>query len=242
LSSISGGTDIISCFLLGNPNLPVYSGELQCKGLGLDVKVLNGNTEAILNDKGELTCVNAFPSMPVGFWNDNDNKKYKAAYYDTFENVWCQSDMAEEIAHINGSNGFVIHGRSDTVLNPGGVRIGTAEIYRQIDQISEIKESVVIGKNTKNDVKIVLFVVLIDNVIINSDLKIKIKKAIQSGASPRHVPSFIVQVKDTPKTLSGKISEKVVMNIINGYAITNKDTLANPKCLDEYEALKNNIH
>jgi acetoacetyl-CoA synthetase len=239
LSSVSGGTDIISCFIGGNVCLPVYPGELQCKALAMDVKILNPESQAILNEKGELTCVNVFPSMPIGFWNDPNNEKYLASYYSNYGDKWCQSDMAEEIEHKNGTNGFVIHGRSDTVLNPGGVRIGTAEIYRQLDSINEITESVVVGySNKEKDVDVVLFVVLRPGNELNNELKAIINSNIRKGASPRHVPKTIIQVADTPKTLSGKIAEKAVMNIINGYATTNRETLANPICLDEYESLK----
>jgi acetoacetyl-CoA synthetase len=239
LSSVSGGTDIISCFLGGNVCLPVYSGELQCKALAMDIRILNAEAKSILNEKGELVCLNVFPSMPIGFWNDPNNEKYLESYYSNYGDKWCQSDMAEEIEHINGTNGFVIHGRSDTVLNPGGVRIGTAEIYRQLDSIKEITESVVVGYNNKEkDVDVVLFVVLKEGNKLSNDLKALINTNIRKGASPRHVPKMIIQVTDTPKTLSGKIAEKAVINIINGYATINRETLANSDCLDEYEQLK----
>lgn len=239
LSSVSGGTDIIACFLGGNACLPVYSGELQCKALAMDVKVMNADGKVVLNEKGELVCANVFPSMPIGFWNDPDNEKYKAAYYSTYGDKWCQSDMAEEIEHKGGVNGLVIHGRSDTVLNPGGVRIGTAEIYRQIEPINEVMESVVVGHtNKEKDVDVILFVVLKEGVTLNDKLQTAIKSSIRKGASPRHVPKTIIQVKDIPKTLSGKIAEKAVMNILNGYATTNRETMANPNSLDEYEQIK----
>ena len=239
LASVSGGTDIISCFIGGNTCLPVYSGELQCKALGMDVHIVNAEGTPVVNEKGELTCHNVFPSMPIGFWNDPDNEKYMASYYTIYKDKWCQSDMAEEVEHPNGVNGIVIHGRSDTVLNPGGVRIGTAEIYRQLDSIPEIIESVVVGHtNKQKDVDVVLFVVLKPEHELTEELKLRIKGNIRRGASPRHVPNAILQVKDTPKTLSGKIAEKAVMNIINGYTNTNRDTLANPTCLDEYQMIK----
>ena len=205
----------------------------------MDVKILNEEGETIINEKGELTCHNAFPSMPIGFWKDKNNEKYLAAYYSTYGDKWCQSDMAEEVKHEGGVNGFVIHGRSDTVLNPGGVRIGTAEIYSQIEPIDEVTESVVIGfTNKEKDVDVILFVVLKEGFTLSNELSALINSSIRKGASPRHVPKMIIQVMDTPKTLSGKIAEKAVMNIMNGYATTNRETLANPESLDEYELLK----
>ncbi len=239
LASISGGTDIIACFLASNITLPVYSEELQCKSLGMDVQILDEKGNTIVNQKGELCCSSVFPSMPIGFLNDNADQKYKDAYFTTYENKWCQKDMAEEVVHDKGTNGLIIYGRSDTVLNPGGVRIGTAEIYRQIDPINEIVESVVVGyTNADKDVEVILFVVLKEYLELNDALKTTIKTNIRNGASPRHVPNKIIQVQDTPKTLSGKVAEKAVMNIINGFANTQKDTLANPDCLEEFERIK----
>ncbi len=234
LNSISGGTDIISCFVLGSPLLPVRRGEIQCAGLGMDVAVFDDQGKPVIGTKGELVCRQSFPSMPIGFWNDESGTRYHRAYFERFENVWTHGDYAEQTP----SGAFVIHGRSDTVLNPGGVRIGTAEIYRQVEQLPEIVESVVIGQDHKDDVRVVLFVRLADGVTLDEALIQRIRHCIRSGASPRHVPAVIRQVRDIPRTLSGKIAEIAVRDTINGKPVNNRDALANPEALDEYSALR----
>lgn len=232
LSSISGGTDIISCFALGSPILPVYRGELQCKGLGLDVQIWNSNGIRVKNEKGELVCAKPFPSMPIYFWNDNDNSKYKKAYFSQFENVWCHGDYVKE----TDNGGLVFYGRSDTVLNPGGVRIGTAEIYRQVEKLDEVKESIVIGQEWQDDVRVVLFVILKEGLKLDEELITKIKLQIRSNTTPRHVPAKVLQVKDIPRTKSGKIVELAVRKIVHGDTIDNLESLANPEALEEYKA------
>ncbi len=237
LSSISGGTDICSCFALGNPALPVYKGELQCLGLGLDVAILDDNGKRLYNQTGELSCMNAFPAMPVKFWNDADNSRYKSAYFSKFDNIWCHGDLAK----ITKNHGLTIYGRSDATLNPGGVRIGTAEIYRQVDNMTEVIESIAVGQNWDNDVRVILFVILNDNLQLNGDLIKKIKNTIRVNTTPRHVPAKIIQVTSIPKTLSGKIVEIAVRNIIHNRPVTNTDALANPESLEEYRDLKDLI-
>ena len=234
LSSISGGTDIVSCFVLGNLYQPVILGEIQNKGLGLDVDIFNDKGKSIKNKKGELVCKNPFPSMPLKFWNDKNDIKYKKAYFNTFLNTWHHGDYAE----LKKSGGFIIHGRSDTTLNPGGVRLGTAEIYSEIEKLPEIKESIVIGQNWDNDIRIVLFVVLNNKSELNDELLRKIKIQIKKNASPRHVPSKIIAVQDIPRTKNGKIVELAVKNIIEGNEIKNKEALANPEVLVQYKNLK----
>ncbi len=234
LSSISGGTDICSCFALGNPALPVYKGELQCLGLGLDVAILNDDGERVFNETGELSCMNAFPAMPVRFWNDKDNTKYKAAYFEKFDNIWCHGDLAKITEH----NGLTIYGRSDATLNPGGVRIGTAEIYRQVDNMDEVIESIAVGQNWDNDVRVVLFVILQDDIQLDEGLIKKIKTTIRTNTTPRHVPAKVIQVTAIPKTLSGKIVEIAVRNVIHNRPETNTDALANPDALEQYKDLK----
>jgi acetoacetyl-CoA synthetase len=233
LSSISGGTDIVSCFALGNPTLPVRRGELQCKGLGMDVQVWNDNGQAVTGEKGELVCARHFPSMPVGFWNDADGEKFRAAYFATFPGVWAHGDYAEETAH----GGLVIHGRSDAVLNPGGVRIGTAEIYRQVEKVPQVLESIVIGQDWQGDVRVVLFVRLRDGVTLDDTLREEIRRVIRANTTPRHVPAKIIQVADIPRTLSGKIVELAVRNIVHGRPVKNTDALANPQALELYRSL-----
>jgi len=233
LSSISGGTDICSCFALGNPALPVYKGELQCLGLGLDVAILDDTGQRVFDEVGELSCMNAFPAMPVKFWNDADNTKYKNAYFDKFDNIWCHGDLAKITKH----NGLTIYGRSDATLNPGGVRIGTAEIYRQVDNMSEVIESIAVGQDWDNDIRVVLFVILNDGIILDDDLAKKIKTTIRTNTTPRHVPAKIIQVTAIPKTLSGKIVEIAVRNVIHHRAVTNTDALANPEALEQYKNL-----
>jgi len=234
LSSISGGTDIVSCFVLGNLYQPVILGEIQNKGLGLDVNIFDDKGKAIKNKKGELVCKNPFPSMPLKFWNDKNDVKFKNAYFNKFLNIWHHGDYAE----IKKSGGFIIHGRSDTTLNPGGVRLGTAEIYSEVEKFIEIKESIVVGQTWDNDVRIILFIVLNPKYELNEKLLKEIKVQIRKNASPRHVPAKIVVVDDIPRTKNGKIVELAVKNTIEGNEIKNKEALANPKVLDQYKGLE----
>jgi acetoacetyl-CoA synthetase len=233
LSSISGGTDIVSCFALGNPLLPVWRGELQCKGLGMDVQVWNDAGRPVIGEKGELVCTKHFPSMPVGFWNDPDGAKFKAAYFDTFPGIWAHGDYAEETIH----GGLVIHGRSDAVLNPGGVRIGTAEIYRQVEKVEEVLESIAIGQDWDDDVRVVLFVRLREGVTLTDELQAHIRQVIRSNTTPRHVPARIIAVADIPRTISGKIVELAVRNVVHGKPVKNTDALANPQALELFRDL-----
>ncbi|MBD9417483.1 acetoacetate--CoA ligase [Pseudomonas sp. PDM16] len=233
LSSISGGTDIVSCFALGNPVLPVWRGELQCKGLGMDVQVWNDAGKAVIGEKGELVCAKHFTSMPVGFWNDADGEKFRSAYFDTFSGVWAHGDYAEETEH----GGLVIHGRSDAVLNPGGVRIGTAEIYRQVEKVEEVLESIAIGQDWSSDVRVVLFVRLRDGVVLSDELKQRICQVIRANTTPRHVPAKVIAVADIPRTISGKIVELAVRNVVHGKPVKNTDALANPQALELYRDL-----
>lgn len=227
LSSISGGTDIVSCFALGNPLLPVYRGELQCIGLGMAVEVYNELGESVKEERGELVCSKAFPSMPIAFWNDPERKAYRHAYFERFDNVWAHGDFAELTNH----NGLIIYGRSDAVLNPGGVRIGTAEIYRQIEKIPAILDSVVIGQEWQDDVRVVLFVKLREGSKLDENLEYQIKNTIRSHASPRHVPAKILQVADIPRTMSGKTVELAVKQTVQGQKVNNMQSLANPEAL-----------
>ncbi len=233
LASISGGTDIVSCFVLGDPTAPVWRGEIQAAGLGMAVDVWSEDGKPVREQKGELVCTKAFPSMPVMFWNDPDGKKYRTAYFDRFPNVWCHGDFAEWTRH----GGLIIHGRSDATLNPGGVRIGTAEIYAQVEQIPEVTEALAIGQDWDNDVRVVLFVRLRDGVALDDALRETIKKKIRIGASPRHVPAKIVQVADIPRTKSGKITELAVRDVIHGRPVKNTEALANPEALALYRDL-----
>ncbi len=237
LSSISGGTDIISCFALGSPVLPVRRGELQCRGLGMDVAVFDETGRAVEGQKGELVCRSPFPSMPVAFWNDDAGRRYHAAYFDRFEGIWCHGDFAE----LTPSGGMIIHGRSDTVLNPGGVRIGTAEIYRVVEQFDEVVESLVVGLETDSDVQIVLFVVLRQGLELDQELKDDLRRRIRKEKSPRHVPAFIRQAPDIPRTISGKIVELAVRNILHDRPVDNLDALANPQALDFFRTLKSDL-
>ncbi|MEX1667167.1 acetoacetate--CoA ligase [Zhongshania arctica] len=227
LSSISGGTDIISCFVLGNPVLPVYSGEIQCLGLGMAVEIWDEERDAVYMQKGELVCTSPFPCCPIGFWNDEDGGKFYKAYFAQFPGVWAHSDYAE----ISEHGGVIIHGRSDAVLNPGGVRIGTAEIYRQLEKIDAVVDSVVVGQSWKDDVRVILFVILRPGIDINESLIKEIKTTIRHNATPRHVPAMIIQVKDIPRTVSGKTVELAVRELIHGRAVKNADALANPAAL-----------
>jgi acetoacetyl-CoA synthetase len=233
LSSISGGTDIISCFALGCPILPVYRGELQCRGLGLAVEVWNDIGQPVHREKGELVCVKPFPSMPIGFWNDPQGEKYHAAYFERFPNVWCHGDYVELTQH----DGMIIYGRSDTVLNPGGVRIGTAEIYRQVEQVEEVLEALVIGQDWRNDVRVVLFVRLREGVQLNEALIKKIKQKVRENTTPRHVPAKVIQVSDIPRTKSGKIVELAVRDVVHGRPVKNIEALANPEALEGFRNL-----
>ena len=230
LSSISGGTDIISCFVVGNPAAPVHRGEIQCLGLGLDVHAFDSDGRSVMGEKGELVCTRAFPSMPVGFWDDPDGRKYHHAYFARFDNVWCHGDYVE----ITERGGVVIYGRSDAVLNPGGVRIGTAEIYRQVEQLEEVVEALVIGQQWDGDVRIVLFVILRGGIELDESLESKIRSHIRADATPRHVPARIVQVTDIPRTRSGKITELAVRDVVHGREVKNKEALANPEALGQF--------
>jgi acetoacetyl-CoA synthetase len=228
LASISGGTDIISCFALGNPTGPVWRGELQCRGLGLSVDVYDDAGRAVRGQKGELVCTAPFPSMPVRFWNDVDGSRYRAAYFERFPGVWCHGDYIELTVH----DGLVIYGRSDAVLNPGGVRIGTAEIYRQVERLDEVAESLAIGQDWSNDVRVVLFVRLREGLTLDDALVEKIRKQIRDNTTPRHVPAKVVQVTDIPRTKSGKIVELAVRNVVHSLPVKNLEALANPEALE----------
>jgi acetoacetyl-CoA synthetase len=228
LASISGGTDIVSCFVGGDPTGPVYRGEIQARGLGMRVDVFDEHGRPVRGQKGELVCTGPFPSMPLGFWNDPDGGKYHRAYFDRFPGVWCHGDYAE----ITPQGGVIIYGRSDAVLNPGGVRIGTAEVYRQVEQLDEVIESLVVGQQWESDERIVLFVRLREGVSLDEDLIQRIKAHIRQATTPRHVPARILQVTDIPRTRSGKIVELAVRDVIHGREVTNRDALANPEALD----------
>jgi len=230
LSSISGGTDIVSCFVLGNPMGPVWRGEIQARGLGLAIEVFDENGHALKEAKGELVCTKSFPSMPLGFWNDPGDAKYRAAYFAKFPGVWRHGDWCELTAH----GGIIIYGRSDAVLNPGGVRIGTAEIYRQVEQLDEVVESLVIGQDWEGDVRVVLFVKLRDNEEFSEELINKIKKKIRDSTTPRHVPDKVVRVTDIPRTKSGKIVELAVRDVVHGRQVKNLEALANPEALEQF--------
>jgi acetoacetyl-CoA synthetase len=233
LASIAGGTDIIACFVGGNPLGPVWRGEIQAPMLGMDVQVFDDSGSRIVGEKGELVCTNTFPSMPIGFWNDPDDAKYKAAYFERFDNVWCHGDYVEETEH----GGTIMFGRSDATLNPGGVRIGTSEIYRQVERFDEVIEGIVIGQEWDSDTRIVLFVVLRDGLSLDGDLEARIRTRIRANCSPRHVPARIVQVADIPRTKSGKITELAVRDVVHGRPIKNAEALANPEALDLYKDL-----
>jgi acetoacetyl-CoA synthetase len=234
LSSISGGTDIISCFVLGSPVLPVWRGEIQCRGLGLAVDVWDDDGRPVRGEKGELVCSKPFPVMPIGFWGDPDGSKYHAAYFDRFPNVWCHGDFCEITAH----GGLIIYGRSDATLNPGGVRIGTAEIYRQVERLHEVVESLVIGQDwppqSPSDVRVVLFVKLREGIALDDELTTRIKQTIRDNTTPRHVPAKVLQVADIPRTKSGKIVELAVRNVVHGRPVKNQEALANPEALAHF--------
>ena len=230
LASMSGGTDIVSCFVLGNPTLPVRRGEIQCKGLGMAVEVWNEHGQPVLGEKGELVCTRNFPSMPLGFWKDTDGSRYHDAYFSQFPGVWAQGDYAEQRA----DGGLVIHGRSDAVLNPGGVRIGTAEIYRQVEKVEQVLESVAIGQDWQGDVRVVLFVRLRDGLQLDEALRQHIRQVIRQFTTPRHVPAVIAQVDDIPRTISGKLVELAIRNVVHGLPVKNTDALANPEALEQF--------
>jgi len=230
LSSISGGTDIVSCFALGNPLLPVYKGELQCRGLGLKVEIRNDEGEVVVDETGELTCSQPFPCMPVAFWNDEDGSRYRSAYFETHPGIWSHGDFAR----LTPRGGVIIYGRSDATLNPGGVRIGTAEIYRQVEKLDEVIESICVGQDYDGDVRVVLFVRLRDGVDLDDDLRDRIRKTIRANATPRHVPAVILAVPDIPRTVSGKITELAVRDVIHGRAVKNTSALANPEALEHF--------
>ena len=233
LSSISGGTDIVSCFALGNPTAPVWRGELQCKGLGMAVEVWDDDGQRLAEGKGELVCSKPFPSMPLGFWKDEDGSRLRAAYFERFPGVWAHGDYAEETPH----GGLIIHGRSDAVLNPGGVRIGTAEIYRQVEKVEAVLESLAIGQQWQGDVRVVLFVRLREGMELDAALEAEIRQVIRANATPRHVPAKIIAVSDIPRTRSGKIVELAVRNVVHGLPVKNTDALANPEALDLFRDL-----
>ena len=235
LSSISGGTDIVACFVHGNPCLPVKRGEIQCPALGMDVQSWDDAGNRVFAKAGELVCINSFPSIPLGFWNDDNNEVFKKSYFEQYTNVWHHGDYVIETEN----NSFIIEGRSDATLNPGGIRIGTAEIYRQVEKLEEVKEALAVGQDWKNDQKILLFLILQEDIDLTRDLMDKIKNSIRSGASPRHVPAKIYEVRDFPRTRSGKISELAVKNIIHNKEIKNIEALLNPEVLDIYRNLEN---
>ena len=235
LSSISGGTDIISCFMLGNPTLPVYSGEIQSKGLGMKVEAVNEKGESVVGEKGELVCTEPFPSMPVYFWDDENGDKYRKAYFEKYSGIWTHGDYIK----ITDNGGIVVYGRSDATLNPGGVRIGTAEIYRIVEEIDEVADSIVVGKKNNGDEKIILFVVLKANKKLDKNLSDKIKKLLKEKATPRHAPAEIFQVNDIPRTISGKKVEIAVAKILNAEVVENKDALVNPESLDQFNKYRN---
>ena len=230
LASISGGTDIISCFVGGNPAAPVWRGEIQCAGLGLAVEVFDESGQPVRERKGELVCTRPFPSMPIGFWNDPGDRRYRAAYFERYPGIWHHGDYIERTEH----DGFIIYGRSDAVLNPGGVRIGTAEIYRQVEQLPEIVESLVIGQRWQNDERVVLFVRLRDGMKLDATLEERIRRHVREHSTPRHVPARIVQVSEIPRTKSGKIVELAVRDVVHGRQIKNMEALANPEALEQF--------
>jgi len=233
LASVSGGTDIVSCFVLGNPAKPVYKGEIQGPGLGMAVDVFDDAGKPVVGEKGELVCTRPFPCMPVMFWNDPDGAKYRKAYFERFDNIWCHGDFAEWTEH----GGMIIHGRSDATLNPGGVRIGTAEIYNQVEQMDDIVEAICIGQDWEDDVRVVLFVRLAEGVLLDAELTAAIKSRIRSGCTPRHVPAKILAVSDIPRTKSGKIVELAVRDVVHGRQVKNQEALANPQALDLFRDL-----
>ena len=230
LASVSGGTDIVACFVGGVPDLPVRMGEIQGAILGMATEVWNNDAKPVKGEKGELVCVKPFPSMPIRFWNDPDNAKYHGAYFERFDGIWCHGDYAE----WTQNGGMIIHGRSDATLNPQGVRIGTAEIYNQVEQMPEVLEALCIGQDWNSDVRVVLFVRFAEGLTLDDDLTKSIKQKIRTGASPRHVPAKVIQVADIPRTKSGKITELAVRDVVHGRTVKNKEALANPEALELY--------
>lgn len=230
LASMSGGTDIVSCFVNGNPLQPVRRGEMQGKSLGMAIEVWNDDGQPLIGEKGELVCTRHFPAMPIGLWNDPDGEKLRASYFKQFPGVWAQGDYAEQLPH----GAMMIHGRSDAVLNPGGVRIGTAEIYRQVEKIPQVLDSVAIGQQWQDDVRVVLFVRLSDGVTLDAELEQQIRQVIRANTTPRHVPAKIVTVTDIPRTISGKVVELAVRNVVHGQPVKNTDALANPEALEQF--------
>ena len=230
LSSISGGTDIISCFLQGSPLLPVWRGESQCRGLGLRVEIFNSEGRPVREEKGELVCSAPFPAMPIGFWNDPEDRKYHAAYFQKFPGVWHHGDFAELTSH----EGYILYGRSDAVLNPGGTRIGTAEIYHQVEQLDEVVESIAIGQHYRDDTRIVLFVKLREGLVLDAPLVARIRSQILSNTTSHHVPAKVLQVTDIPRTRNGKITELAVRDAVEGCIIKNLEALANPEALEQF--------
>jgi acetoacetyl-CoA synthetase len=234
LSSIFGGTDIVSCFALGAPTLPVWRGEITCRGLGMDVDVYDENGTPVVQEKGELVCKSPFPSMPLGFWNDPDGARYHATYFERFPGVWWHGDLVELTEH----GGLIVYGRSDATLNPGGVRIGTAEIYRHVEQLPEVLESIAIGQDwppgEAGDVRVVLFVRLRDGLHLDEALVERIKETVRTTTTARHVPAKVVQVTEVPRTRTGKIVELAVRDVVHGREVANIDALANPAALEQY--------
>ena len=237
LASISGGTDILSCFVGGAPNLPVRRGEIQAPGLGMDVQIWSNEGKQVFDEQGELVCCSPFPTVPLGFWGDDSGERFQKAYFSEFEGVWCQSDFSIQYAH----GGIRILGRSDSVLNPGGVRIGTAEIYRQVDTVLGVMDSVVVGLPFSDDVQIILFVVMAENEALTTEVEETLRFAIRDGATPRHVPKLIINAPDIPRTLSGKVAEKAVLNALQGEVVTNSDALANAESLRFFAAQRQRI-
>ena len=230
LASISGGTDIIGCFVLGASTLPVWRGEIQTAALAMDVAILDDDGDAVVGQPGELVCRNPFPSMPIFFWGDPAGERYHRAYFDRFDGMWCHGDWAEQTER----GGFIIHGRSDATLNPGGVRIGTAEIYRVVEQLDDVLEAIVIGQRWEQDVRVVLFLRLRAERELDDEMVAMVRRRIREGCSPRHVPSCVLAVPDIPRTRSGKISELAVKRTVHGEPIKNREALANPEALDHF--------
>ncbi len=233
MSSISGGTDLNGCFALGTPIKPVYAGELQCRGLGMKVEAFDENGKPVINQQGELVCTAAFPSMPIWFWDDPDGHKYRNAYFDVYPGVWRHGDFIE----INDRGGVIIYGRSDATLNPGGVRIGTAEIYRQVETLDEVEDGLVIGQQWNHDIRVILFVRMKEGISLTEDLKNRIKKTIRENASPRHVPAKIIEVPDIPYTLNMKKVELAVKKVVHNQPVLNRDALKNPEALEFFADL-----
>ena len=231
LSSISGGTDILGCFVCGNPTAPVYRGEIQALALGMATNVFDSNGTPVRGRKGELVCTASFPSLPIGFWNDPDGSRYYAAYFERFPNVWCHGDFVE----ITKNGGMIIYGRSDATLNPGGVRIGTAEIYRQVETFVNIEEAICIGQDWDNDTRIILFVRMTKGKELDESLVAKIRERVRKNCSPRHIPAKVIAVDDIPRTRSGKITELAVRNVVHGLPVKNKEALANPEALKNFQ-------